>query len=55
MKIKVWCNNGASIHSRRQEVIEIPDDEWADMSEEERNTMAREWVDERLDWGWEEA
>lgn len=61
MKIKVWCNNGANIHSKRQEVIDlerawgITNEEWHAMPDKEKDEMVKDWMWERLDYGWEDA
>jgi hypothetical protein len=33
MKLKVWVDSGANIHSCYQRVVEIEDEEWESMSE----------------------
>ncbi len=61
MKIKVWCDSGANIHSCREEIVDlekewnISDDEWNEMSENERHEMALDWAWGRLDIGCEEV
>lgn len=61
MKIKVWCNNGANIHSKRQETIDLEDnwnisgEEWNEMSDDEKDELVQEWAMERFEYGWDEA
>lgn len=58
MKIEVWCNNGANIHSERSEEIDtekdwgISDEEWNEMSENERYKCVEEWAYQRLEIGY---
>jgi hypothetical protein len=60
MKIKFWCNNGANIHSKRIDTFS-PDDlgyteeEWSELTEEEKTLEARDWAMERFDYGFEEV
>lgn len=58
MKIKVWCDSGANIHSRRESVIDISewglsDEEWAELSDDEKYEAVRDWANDRLEMGWE--
>jgi hypothetical protein len=61
MKIRVWCNSGANIHSKREETIDletwwISDEEWEEMPEEEKFKFAEEWAyDSGLEIGWSEG
>ena len=59
MKVEFWCNNGANIHSKRTETFDmggwgISDEEWREMSDDEKYEMVKEWMYERLDYGWKE-
>lgn len=59
MKIKIWCDSGANIYSKWEneydlEVFSITENEWNEMSEEEREDFVREIAFERLDWGYQE-
>lgn len=59
MKIRLYCDSGANIHSKRQEIIKPEDwgmteDEWTALTEEEKESMVKDWAFERLYWGWEE-
>lgn len=60
MKIEVWCDSGANIHSRRKEVFDLEDDfgiteeEWNDYTEKQKYELAEEWANDRLDIGFRE-
>lgn len=62
MKIKFWCDNGASIwcdngdniHSKRESVMEWDDEDWNSMTDSEKDEAVREWMWENLDYGWKE-
>lgn len=59
MKLRIWLDSGANIHSKR-EVITSPDElgltdeEWREMSEDEKEVMMRDVAFEQSDWGWRE-
>ena len=59
MKIKFWCDNNANIHSRRSDVF-TPDDlgyteeEWREMTEEEKHECVKDWAMDRFEYGFEE-
>lgn len=59
IKIKVWCDSGANIHSSREETIDvlgewgITDEEWKDMSDDDRWNEVNQWAQEKLDIGFE--
>lgn len=58
MKIEVWCNSGANIHSERSEIIDlekdwgISDEEWKEMSEKDKYKSVEEWAWQRLEIGY---
>jgi len=60
MKIKVWCDSGANIHSCREDVLDLEEDlgytleEWKEMSEDKKWEVANEWANDRLDIGYQE-
>jgi len=59
MKLRIWCDSGANIHSKREETIEISElgvteKEWLEMTEGEREEAVKPVAFERLDWGFEE-
>lgn len=58
-KLKVWCDSGANIHSRREEEFHtddlgITEEDWAKMSEDEKAEAVRDIALDRLDWGFQE-
>lgn len=61
MKIKVWCDNGANIHSKRSTVIDImkvfgfDNDEWAALTDDERDDILRDIAMEWFEWGYNEV
>lgn len=61
MKIKVWCDSGANIHSRRSDTLDLEDDfgitneEWSDYTEEQKYELVQDWANERLDIGFREV
>lgn len=60
MKIKLFCDSGANIHSARTETIDtvrdwgIEDAEWLAMSDDEKYKLVEEWAYERLEIGFQE-
>lgn len=60
MKVTFWCDSGANIHSRNKDTVDledwyISDEEWNNMSEEEKYKVAEEWAwNNGLDIGWKE-
>ena len=59
MKIRVYCDSGASIHSCREEIVSfdelgITQEDWEIMSDFEKEDVVRPIAFERLDWGWQE-
>ena len=59
MKLRIWCDSGANIHSKREEIIGIgelglTEKEWREMSDAEREEAVKPVALERLDWGFEE-
>jgi hypothetical protein len=50
--IETWLNSGANNHSSYREEFEIEADQWAAMSEDEKDDYAREVAFGRSDWGW---
>lgn len=57
MKVTYYCNSGANIHSTRKETFDTEDDlgytdeEWANLSEDDKYQLAEEWASERLEIG----
>lgn len=56
MKIRVWITIGL-IGCKQQTEIDVPDDELEGLSEGEQNEVlenyARDFKDEKVDWGWD--
>ena len=53
MKVKFVCDSGANIHSARTEVVDTEDygytdEEWLELSEEQKQEIVEEWAYERL-------
>lgn len=61
MKIRVWCDSGANIHSRYEATIDlehetgISPEDWAEMSEEAKEEEMKEIAWRNLEWGFEEV
>jgi hypothetical protein len=60
MKLRIWCDSGANTHSKRVVTITPGDlgltqQQWDDLSEEERERLMRDIAFEQLDWGYEEV
>jgi hypothetical protein len=59
IKIRYWLDSGANIHSMYEDVttteeLGIPDSEWIEMTEEQKDEVMRDLAWERADWGWSE-
>lgn len=59
-KFNVWCDSGANAHSCRRTTVTLDDlglsdEEWADMTDEQRDEAMKDVAFERLDWGFAEA
>ena len=53
MKVKFVCDSEANIHSARTEVVDTEDygytdEEWLELSEEQKQEIVEEWANERL-------
>jgi hypothetical protein len=60
MKIYVWLNSGANAFSKREATIDlndygVTDEEWAGMTEDEKEATAKEIAFECADWGFSEV
>ena len=60
MKLKIWCDSGANIHSKRELIIDLSyigftEEEWKRMHKDEKEQIAKEVAFEQLDWGYEEV
>ena len=59
MKLKVWLDSGANIHSNYEQEIEladvgITDEEWAEMTDDEKDEAIKPIAWCRMDWGYTE-
>lgn len=57
IRIHYWLDSGANIHSCYEDEtttdeLGIPDSEWREMTEEQKDEVMRELAWERSDWGW---
>lgn len=60
MKIKFYCDSGANIHSRREEIIDTDDlgleeGEWETLTDAEKEEHVKDWTSGHLEWGWKEV
>jgi len=60
MKLRIWCDSGANVYSKREEIIDLEDlnlteEQWKSMSEDERGAMAKDVAFAQLDWGYSEV
>ena len=60
MKVRLYIDNSANMDSIKSETVDtedlfgINDEEWGDMSTQEKETMCKDWVNDQISWGWEE-
>lgn len=60
MKVKFCCDNGANIHSQRSETIDIEkyfgitDEEWLEMTEDQKYKVVEEWAMQLFNFWYEE-
>lgn len=59
MKIKFWCDSGANVYSCRQQTFELKtlgysEEEWSELTDEEKQKEAEFWAYDRLDIGYQE-
>ena len=60
MKLEIWCDSGANIHSCRTVIVDslkefgLDDDDWNDLPEEEKEECVKEIALERFEWGFRE-
>ena len=50
--IETWVDSGANHQSSYKSSFEIESDEWAAMSDDEKDEYAKDVAWERVDWGW---
>ena len=60
MRLKIWLDSGANIHSKRETIIDFEDlgiteEKWDAMSESEQEETAKEVAFESLEWGFEKT
>ena len=58
-KFEVWMDSGANIHSKYKTTVSlddlgISDEEWQEMTDEQRDVVMRDVAFERSDWGYRE-
>lgn len=60
MKVQYYCDSGANIHSARKETFDtetdlgFTDEEWNEISDDDKDDMVKEWAYERLEYGFKE-
>lgn len=54
MKIKCWIDSHANIHSCKKLTMDIDEDDWNSMTDEDRDKTVYEFVIQEIDWGYEE-
>lgn len=60
MKIRIYCDSGANIHSCREDIVTpeylgTTEEEWKAMSDEDKEELVKPIALERLDWGWQDV
>ncbi len=60
MKLKIWLDSGANIHSCKEQILDFEDlglteEEWDASSEQEKEEMTKEIAFESLDWGFKKV
>ncbi len=59
-KVTFWCDNGANIHSCKEETFDTVEDlnmaegEWEGMTNEEKEKEVYNWAQMHFDFGWKE-
>lgn len=58
-RFEVWCDSGANIHSKYKTTVSlndlgVSDEEWSEMTDEQRDEVMRDVAFERSDWGYKE-
>ena len=59
MKLRIWCDSGANIHSKREEILTldqvgVTEEEWRAMHSKERDEIVKDIALAALDWGYQE-
>jgi hypothetical protein len=55
LTFQVWLDSGANIYSRREDTVEVDEDEWLAMTEDEQEIYMRDCAFERSDWGYSQV
>ena len=60
MTITLWCDNNANSQSKKTWTVDladfgVTDEEWAEMTEDEKEELLKDEVWQTFDWGWEDA
>ena len=50
--IETWLDSGANHQSCYKSSFEVDAEDWASMSQEEKDDFAKEVAWDRMDWGW---
>lgn len=50
--IETWLDSGANHDSTYRTSFEVDADEWAAMTDEQKDEYAKDTAWERMDWGW---
>ena len=51
MNVRVWIQTDR-VGSKVEEIVEVDDEEWTSMSEDEREEFCRNVAFNKMDWGW---
>lgn len=59
MKLKIWLDSGANIHSCKEITISLDElglteEDWAEYSNKEKEEVIKPIAFDSLDWGWDE-
>jgi hypothetical protein len=55
LTFNVWLDSGANVHSCRTDIIEVDEDEWLAMTEDEQEKYMRECAFDQSEWGYEQV
>lgn len=54
MTIKAWVDSGANIHSKNTIDVKVDEEEWNEMTDDQKSDLVYEQISQYFDWGWEE-
>lgn len=59
MKLRIWLDSGANIHSKYEQVLDLEDlgisiEEWNSLSIEQKELEVKDIAFDKSDWGFEE-